>query len=46
MLGAEGANLSENIYYVFVFAKQHAGADFFTRHAASLTSPAPRWSRR
>ncbi|WP_318200431.1 sugar ABC transporter substrate-binding protein [Streptomyces sp. SCL15-4] len=28
-LGAEGANLSENIHHVFVFAKQH-GADFFT----------------
>ncbi|MYU10583.1 extracellular solute-binding protein [Streptomyces sp. SID8361] len=28
-LGAEGANLSENIHQVFVFAKQH-GADFFT----------------
>ncbi|WP_328492442.1 sugar ABC transporter substrate-binding protein [Streptomyces sp. NBC_00414] len=27
-LGAEGANLSENIHHVFVFAKQH-GADFF-----------------
>ncbi|WP_225808011.1 ABC transporter substrate-binding protein [Streptomyces spinosus] len=29
VLGAEGANLSENIHHVFVFAKQH-GADFFT----------------
>ncbi|MFF4399062.1 ABC transporter substrate-binding protein [Streptomyces sp. NPDC001480] len=28
-LGAEGANVSENIHHVFVFAKQH-GADFFT----------------
>ncbi|MEV6738371.1 sugar ABC transporter substrate-binding protein [Streptomyces sp. NPDC051104] len=28
-LGAEGANPSENIHHVFVFAKQH-GADFFT----------------
>ncbi|MGW7254456.1 ABC transporter substrate-binding protein [Streptomyces sp. NPDC054834] len=28
-LGAEGANLAENIHHVFVFAKQH-GADFFT----------------
>ncbi|GAA2485628.1 sugar ABC transporter substrate-binding protein [Streptomyces longisporus] len=28
-LGAEGANLSENIHHVFVFAKQHGG-DFFT----------------
>ncbi|MFR9800582.1 ABC transporter substrate-binding protein [Streptomyces sp. MS06] len=28
-LGAEGANGSENIHHVFVFAKQH-GADFFT----------------
>ncbi|MCX4238059.1 MULTISPECIES: ABC transporter substrate-binding protein [Streptomyces] len=27
-LGAEGANLSENIHHVFVLAKQH-GADFF-----------------
>ncbi|MEV8071198.1 MULTISPECIES: sugar ABC transporter substrate-binding protein [unclassified Streptomyces] len=29
VLGAEGANVSENIHHVFVFAKQH-GADFFT----------------
>ncbi|MEW2515644.1 sugar ABC transporter substrate-binding protein [Streptomyces sp. NPDC046870] len=29
VLGAEGANLSENVHHVFVFAKQH-GADFFT----------------
>ncbi|MET8637269.1 ABC transporter substrate-binding protein [Streptomyces sp. NPDC004096] len=29
VLGAEGANLSENIHHVFVFGKQH-GADFFT----------------
>ncbi|MET8946783.1 sugar ABC transporter substrate-binding protein [Streptomyces sp. NPDC004542] len=29
VLGAEGANLAENIHHVFVFAKQH-GADFFT----------------
>jgi multiple sugar transport system substrate-binding protein/raffinose/stachyose/melibiose transport system substrate-binding protein len=28
-LGAEGANVSENIHHTFVFAKQH-GADFFT----------------
>ncbi|MFJ9538491.1 ABC transporter substrate-binding protein [Streptomyces sp. NPDC101225] len=28
-LGAEGANVSENIHHVFVFAKQHGG-DFFT----------------
>ncbi|MCK1819587.1 extracellular solute-binding protein [Streptomyces sp. XM83C] len=28
-IGAEGANVSENIHHVFVFAKQH-GADFFT----------------
>ncbi|MFJ9378273.1 ABC transporter substrate-binding protein [Streptomyces sp. NPDC101455] len=28
-LGAEGANVSENIHHAFVFAKQH-GADFFT----------------
>ncbi|MEU1409003.1 sugar ABC transporter substrate-binding protein [Streptomyces sp. NPDC005728] len=28
-LGAEGANVSENVHHVFVFAKQH-GADFFT----------------
>src|SRR3954462_3380418 len=28
-LGAEGANLSENIHHVFVFAQQHGG-DFFT----------------
>ncbi|MFF7333047.1 ABC transporter substrate-binding protein [Streptomyces sp. NPDC090306] len=28
-LGAEGANVSENIHHVFTFAKQH-GADFFT----------------
>ncbi|MFJ5303720.1 ABC transporter substrate-binding protein [Streptomyces sp. NPDC088350] len=27
-LGAEGANVSENIHHAFVFAKQH-GADFF-----------------
>ncbi|MFJ6895478.1 ABC transporter substrate-binding protein [Streptomyces hokutonensis] len=29
VLGAEGANVSENIHHTFVFAKQH-GADFFT----------------
>ncbi|MER8029394.1 sugar ABC transporter substrate-binding protein [Streptomyces bauhiniae] len=29
VLGAEGANLSENIHHVFVFAKQH-DADFFS----------------
>ncbi|GHF04759.1 sugar ABC transporter substrate-binding protein [Streptomyces spiralis] len=29
VIGAEGANVSENIHHVFVFAKQH-GADFFT----------------
>ncbi|WP_328478013.1 sugar ABC transporter substrate-binding protein [Streptomyces sp. NBC_00377] len=29
VLGAEGANVSENIHHAFVFAKQH-GADFFT----------------
>ncbi|WP_406005823.1 sugar ABC transporter substrate-binding protein [Streptomyces sp. NBC_00637] len=29
VLGAEGANVSENVHHVFVFAKQH-GADFFT----------------
>lgn len=29
VLGAEGANVAENIHHVFVFAKQH-GADFFT----------------
>ncbi|MFF9622588.1 ABC transporter substrate-binding protein [Streptomyces griseosporeus] len=29
VLGAEGANVSENIHHVFVFAKQH-GAEFFT----------------
>ncbi|GHF44465.1 ABC transporter substrate-binding protein [Streptomyces griseosporeus] len=29
VLGAEGANVSENIHHIFVFAKQH-GADFFT----------------
>ncbi|MEU5596764.1 sugar ABC transporter substrate-binding protein [Streptomyces sp. NPDC020298] len=29
VLGAEGANVSENIHHVFVFAQQH-GADFFT----------------
>ncbi|MFJ3304090.1 ABC transporter substrate-binding protein [Streptomyces sp. NPDC086549] len=29
VLGAEGANLAENIHHTFVFAKQH-GADFFT----------------
>ncbi|MFI2640592.1 ABC transporter substrate-binding protein [Streptomyces sp. NPDC018610] len=29
VLGAEGANVSENIHHVFVFAKQH-GADFFS----------------
>lgn len=29
VLGAEGANVSENIHHVFVFAKQQ-GADFFT----------------
>ncbi|MFB8771529.1 ABC transporter substrate-binding protein [Streptomyces broussonetiae] len=29
VLGAEGANPSENIHHVYVFAKQH-GADFFT----------------
>jgi multiple sugar transport system substrate-binding protein/raffinose/stachyose/melibiose transport system substrate-binding protein len=28
-LGAEGANVSENIHHTFVFAKQH-GAEFFT----------------
>ncbi|MFI6550872.1 ABC transporter substrate-binding protein [Streptomyces prunicolor] len=28
-LGAEGANVSENIHHAFVFAKQH-GAEFFT----------------
>src|SRR4051812_35948311 len=28
-LGAEGANVSENIHHVFVFAKQHGG-EFFT----------------
>ncbi|MFJ8948033.1 ABC transporter substrate-binding protein [Streptomyces sp. NPDC102395] len=28
-LGAEGANPSENVHHVFVFARQH-GADFFT----------------
>ncbi|MFH0177542.1 ABC transporter substrate-binding protein [Streptomyces cacaoi] len=28
VLGAEGANVSENVHHVFVFAKQH-GADFF-----------------
>ncbi|MGC0328538.1 multiple sugar transport system substrate-binding protein [Streptomyces sp. SAI-170] len=29
VLGAEGANPTENVHHVFVFAKQH-GADFFT----------------
>ncbi|MFJ2155053.1 ABC transporter substrate-binding protein [Streptomyces sp. NPDC087856] len=29
VIGAEGANVSENIHHAFVFAKQH-GADFFT----------------
>lgn len=29
VLGAEGANVSENVHHVFTFAKQH-GADFFT----------------
>ncbi|MET7651389.1 MULTISPECIES: sugar ABC transporter substrate-binding protein [unclassified Streptomyces] len=29
VLGAEGANVSENVHHVFVFAKQH-GADFFS----------------
>ncbi|MDQ0957664.1 multiple sugar transport system substrate-binding protein [Streptomyces sp. B4I13] len=29
VLGAEGANVAENIHHVFVFAEQH-GADFFT----------------
>ncbi|MFF4587337.1 ABC transporter substrate-binding protein [Streptomyces sp. NPDC001388] len=29
VLGAEGANVSENVHHVFVFAQQH-GADFFT----------------
>ncbi|MFH8798997.1 ABC transporter substrate-binding protein [Streptomyces sp. NPDC017936] len=29
VLGAEGANVSENVHHVFVFAKQH-GVDFFT----------------
>jgi multiple sugar transport system substrate-binding protein/raffinose/stachyose/melibiose transport system substrate-binding protein len=29
VLGAEGANVSENIHHVFVFAKQH-GAEFYT----------------
>ncbi|MFI5822266.1 ABC transporter substrate-binding protein [Streptomyces rishiriensis] len=29
VLGAEGANVSENVHHVFVFAKQH-DADFFT----------------
>ncbi|GEC03197.1 sugar ABC transporter substrate-binding protein [Streptomyces spinoverrucosus] len=29
VLGAEGANLAENIHHVYVFAQQH-GADFFT----------------
>ncbi|GAA4786542.1 sugar ABC transporter substrate-binding protein [Streptomyces ziwulingensis] len=28
-LGAEGANVSENVHHAYVFAKQH-GADFFT----------------
>ncbi|MES9525566.1 ABC transporter substrate-binding protein [Streptomyces capoamus] len=39
VLGAEGANLSENIHHVFVFAKQH-GADFFTADGKpDFTSP-------
>ncbi|MFI9602108.1 ABC transporter substrate-binding protein [Streptomyces sp. NPDC004069] len=29
VIGAEGANVSENIHHAFVFAQQH-GADFFT----------------
>ncbi|MFE2881374.1 ABC transporter substrate-binding protein [Streptomyces graminifolii] len=29
VIGAEGANVSENIHHAFVFAKQH-GAEFFT----------------
>ncbi|MBO7934794.1 sugar ABC transporter substrate-binding protein [Streptomyces sp. S9] len=29
VIGAEGANVSENVHHVFTFAKQH-GADFFT----------------
>ncbi|MFD9430236.1 ABC transporter substrate-binding protein [Streptomyces sp. NPDC060002] len=29
VLGAEGANVSENVHHVFTFAKQH-GADYFT----------------
>ncbi|MGV9555458.1 ABC transporter substrate-binding protein [Streptomyces sp. NPDC003401] len=29
VLGAEGANVSENVHHVFTFAQQH-GADFFT----------------
>ncbi|MES4891737.1 sugar ABC transporter substrate-binding protein [Streptomyces sp. NPDC096012] len=39
VLGAEGANVSENIHHVFVFAKQH-GADFFTADGKpDFTSP-------
>ncbi|GGW09868.1 sugar ABC transporter substrate-binding protein [Streptomyces capoamus] len=39
VLGAEGANLSENIHHVFVFAKQH-GADFFAADGKpDFTSP-------
>ncbi|WP_018546927.1 ABC transporter substrate-binding protein [Streptomyces sp. LaPpAH-108] len=38
-LGAEGANVSENIHHVFVFAKQH-GADFFgTDGKPDFTNP-------
>jgi multiple sugar transport system substrate-binding protein len=38
-LGAEGANLSENIHHVFVFAKQHGGEFFTADGNADFTNP-------